>query len=70
MSVLHFGVIAGKGIKTLPSSHLAEQHPKGKSLELGGRQWLGQGQTWALSNDELAMGLGSDSGPLAHRTLG
>lgn len=72
MRVLHFGVTPGKGIKTPPSSHPEEQRPKGKelSLEVGGRQWLAQGQTYLPSNDELATGLGSGSGPLAQRTLG
>lgn len=72
MCVLHFGVTAGKGVQNPPNNHLEEQRPKGKelSLEVGDRHWLGKGQTCAPSDDELAMGLGSSSGPLAHRTLG
>jgi len=71
MRELHFGATAGEGIKT-PSSRLGEQRPKGKepSLEVGARQRLAQGQTYSPLNGRLATGLGSDSGPLAHRALG
>lgn len=51
---------------------MEERCPKGKepALEGGGGQWLGQGQACAPSSDELAVGVGSESGPPARRALG